>query len=190
MKRTTFVVAAVLVWGCNRLAGGDPPQGSSSAATSSATPTATATATAPPSVATAAPSTATPTATAAPTAAAPTGGPCAQLAQKCKTCPPGLVQSACDLALSAGTLDPNACTNALNDKDIKAQCTGGAGHAAGGGSGAPAGGGACAALAAKCAKCPPGVVKLACSGALTAGQVDPTACTNALGDKDIKAQCN
>jgi hypothetical protein len=33
-------------------------------------------------------------------------------------------------------------------------------------------------------------VKVACSGALTAGQVDPAACANALGDKDIKAQCN
>jgi hypothetical protein len=92
------------------------------------------------------------------------------------------VQSACTLALSAGTLDPNACTNALNDKDIKSQCTGkGAGAA---------GGAACNALAAKCEKCPPGVVKMACSGALTAGALDPSACTNALNDKDIKAQCN
>jgi|SRR5579859_7760599 len=198
MKSATFVLAAVLVCACNR-ATGDASHGDAGAATSAAAPTvtapattavtvattATATTTAAPPVATAPP----PTATAAPKAAAPPEGPCAQLAQKCKSCPPGLVQSACDLALSAGTLDPNACTNALNDKDIKAQCTGGgAGHAGGGAS--PAGGNTCAALAAKCAKCPPGVVKAACGGALTAGQIDPTACTNALNDKDIKAQCN
>jgi hypothetical protein len=31
---------------------------------------------------------------------------------------------------------------------------------------------------------------MACSGALTAGSLDPSACTNALNDKDIKGQCN
>jgi hypothetical protein len=128
---------------------------------------------------------------------APPTGPCAALAQKCKKCPAGVVQIACNGALTAGALDPAACTNALEDKDIKAECGAGPAPAA---SAAPAPAapsaaappsptGPCAALAQKCNKCPPGVAKMACQGALAAGALDPSACTNALADKDIKAQC-
>jgi hypothetical protein len=104
---------------------------------------------------------------------------------------------ACNGALSAGALDPSACTNALEDKDIKAECGGGATPAASAapspspptGPVAPATG-PCATLAQKCARCSPGIAKMACQGALAAGALDPSACTNALADKDIKAQCN
>jgi hypothetical protein len=54
-------------------------------------------------------------------AEAPSGA-CATLAQKCKTCPPGAVQRTCYGAVNAGNVDPVVCTNALNNKDIKAQC--------------------------------------------------------------------
>jgi hypothetical protein len=127
----------------------------------------------------------------------PPSGPCATLEQKCRKCPPGAVQIACNGALSAGALDQSACTNALEDKDIKAECGGGA---TAGGSAAPSpspstspvapGTGPCAVLAQKCAKCPSGVAKMACQGALAAGTLDQSACTNALADKDIRAQCN
>jgi hypothetical protein len=107
------------------------------------------------------------------------------------------VQLACNGALAAGALDPSACTNALEDKDIKAECGGGAQPSASAGPAAapssapaPSGSGPCALLAQKCAKCPPGIPKMACQGAVTAGALDPVACTNALADKDIKAQCN
>jgi hypothetical protein len=107
-----------------------------------------------------------------------------------------VVQIACNGALTAGALDPSACTNALEDKDIKAECGGGAAPAASAtptpsASAAPPapGAGPCALLAQKCAKCPPGIAKMACQGALAAGNLDPSACTNALADKDIKAQC-
>jgi pyruvate dehydrogenase E2 component (dihydrolipoamide acetyltransferase) len=133
---------------------------------------------------------------AAPPGAQPATGPCALLAQACKKCPPGVTQLACNGALTAGSLDPSACTNALNDKDIKAECAGG-GAAPAAPSGAqpapapaPAAGGPCTQLAQKCKKCPAGITQMACNGAVSAGALDPSACTNALSDKDIKAQCN
>ena len=119
------------------------------------------------------------------------------LAQKCPRCPPGAVQLAWNGALAAGALDPSACTNALEDKDIKAECGGGgqpsasaAPSPAPSSAPAPSGPGPCATLAQKCTKCPPGVAKMACQGAVTAGALDPAACANALADKDIKSQCN
>jgi hypothetical protein len=33
------------------------------------------------------------------------------------------------------------------------------------------------------------MIKMACGGAVAAGALDPSACTNALNDKDIKS-CN
>jgi hypothetical protein len=191
MKLSFLVAGAFLAGPCSSVLGDAPETGgpASAAAMTSAAPAATAAAT--PAAAT----------TVAPVATPPphASGPCAVLAQKCKKCPPGVVQVACNGALTAGALDPEACTNALNDKDIKAECGGGGGPAPApttttstqpAPSPAPAGGGPCAELAKKCAKCPAGVVKMACSGALTAGSLDPTACTNALNDKDIKGQCN
>jgi hypothetical protein len=135
---------------------------------------------------------------AVPTTLAAATGPCADLAKKCGSCPPGVIQSACNTALTAGAIDPSACTNALNDKDIKAHCGGGgapAPHAtttAATPAATPAAGhvGPCAELARKCPKCPAGTVLTACNGALTAGAIDPSACTNALNDKDIKSRCN
>jgi hypothetical protein len=187
--RGLFLFAAALIAGpCSSTADNAPATTQASAAAASATAAA--------AVATAAVASAAAAVAAAPHAQSPTG-PCALLALKCKKCPPGVVETACNGALTAGSLDPSACTNALNDKDIKAEC--------GGGGPAPMpssttttpvappalpGGGPCAQLAAKCAKCPPGIVKMACSGALTAGSLDPSACTNALNDKDIKSQCN
>jgi hypothetical protein len=109
MKMMVLLVGAVLAGACSKSSG----DSSSSAppSPSAATPTATATATI------------TMTAYAASaTHPGPTSGACSELAQKCKTCPPGAVQTACTIAMNAGRLDPIACTNALNDKDIKAQC--------------------------------------------------------------------
>ena len=129
------------------------------------------------------------------TAAAPAAGPCAQLAVKCASCPQGTaVHSACNVALSAGKLDQTACTNALNDKDIKAQCAGGGTPptptATATATTTAAAAGVCAQLQAKCVKCPAGTaVHSACNVALNAGKIDQTACKNALADKDINAQC-
>jgi hypothetical protein len=112
------------------------------------------------------------------------------------------VQSACNVALSAGAVDPASCTNALNDRDIKAQCGGGAPAKPPSAPpvvpaaptpvapATPIGAGPCALLAQKCPKCPPGIVQSACNVALSAGALDPASCTNALNDKDIKRLCN
>ena len=192
MKMCIVLVSALLAGPCSSASSDEP----------GATPSATATSAA----ATAAAATATGAPTAAATAVAVTphanlpAGPCAQLAQKCKKCPPGAVLTACNGALTAGGLDQSACTNALNDKDIKSQCGGGTSPTPTTTPStaptptvappAPPGGGPCAQLAQKCPKCPAGVVQLACNGALTAGSLDPSACTNALNDKDIKGKCN
>lgn len=102
--------------------------------------------------------------------------------------------TACNFAVSAGQLDVHACTNALNDKDIKGECGGGSTPVVPAPTmtapPSPPAAGSCAELAQKCRKCPPGVVAAACNFAVTAGQLDVHACTNALSDKDIKAQCN
>jgi hypothetical protein len=123
-------------------------------------------------------------------------GPCALLEQKCRRCPPGgAVQTACNGALTAGAVDPSACTNALNDRDIKSQCGGGAPAppptvTQPAPSPAPPGAGPCGELARKCSRCPAGPVSTACNGALTAGALDPASCVNALADKDIRRLCN
>ena len=161
------------------------------AATGATTAAATTTATAPPH---AGPGS-------APSAApAPASGPCATLSQKCQACPPGVAQIACASALTAGIVDPTACTNALNNKDMMSQCGGSTPKPPTSGATVtppappptppPAGTGPCADLAKKCAKCPAGAVALACQGALAAGAVNPTACTTALNDANIKGQCN
>ncbi len=54
---------------------------------------------------------------------------------------------------------------------------------------APQTAGACAELAARCAKCPEGAVKMACNAALTAGSLDPRACRDGLADHDIRDLC-
>jgi hypothetical protein len=107
------------------------------------------------------------------------------------------VATACSLAVAAGTLNVEACTNALNDSNIKNECGGGAPAPTASTAPAPTmtappapGSGPCADLAQKCRKCPPGVVATACNFALSAGQLDVHACTNALSDKDISAQCH
>jgi len=110
MRTIVLLVGAVLVGACSKSSGDSPSPAPSSASTATAA-TATATATV----------TMTAVAATAPHPG-PTSGACSELAQKCKTCPPGAVQSACNIAVNAGRLDPIACTNALNDKDIKAQC--------------------------------------------------------------------
>jgi hypothetical protein len=193
MKATIALLASVFLGPCSSSTG-DGPQGAGSESPPAA-PVATAGS---PGLVPAVPAAPSVAATSAPQRAAaqgaPATGPCATLAQKCKKCPAGVVQMACNGALAAGALDPSACSNALEDKDIKAEC--GAGPApvastASAPSAAPPSSatGPCAVLAQKCGRCPPGVAKMACQGALTAGALDPSACTNALADKDIKAQC-
>jgi hypothetical protein len=189
-----FAALLSLVGPCSK--GSDDSSGGTAPATTTAAATATATAAATTPAATVA-VTATPKTPSHPTtpttATPPAQGPCAALAQKCAKCPTGAVQIACNSALAAGALDPNACTNALADKDISSQC----------GASAPptppptvnptptpSGGNPCADLAKKCTKCPAGAVQMACNGALTAGSLDPRACTNALNDANIKSQCN
>jgi hypothetical protein len=181
MKLSPFLFSAVLAGPCSSASSDAPPAASPAPITSGA--------------ATVAPAAA--TAAAAAPESAPQSGPCALLAQKCSKCPHGVVQTACNLALTAGALDPSACTNALNDKDIKSECGGGATPV----SPAPTmtappptpsqpAAGSCAELAQKCRRCPPGAVATACNFAVAAGQLDVHACANALSDKDIKAQCN
>jgi hypothetical protein len=114
MRMIALLVGAVLAAACSR-GSGDSPSSAPSAAPAAA-PTVTAAAT---------PTMTVPAVVATMTAAPhgqPTSGVCSALAQKCKTCPPGPIQAACNLAVNAGNLDPVACTNALNDKDIKASC--------------------------------------------------------------------
>jgi hypothetical protein len=135
----------------------------------------------------------------APRAALATG-PCALLEMKCRRCPPGSVtQTACNGALTAGAVDPVACTNALNDKDIKRLCGGDTPAPTPpppptvtqpAPSPAPPGAGPCAELAKKCPKCPAGLVSQACNTALAAGSLDPASCVNALHDHDIQRLCN
>ena len=195
--RGAFVLATILIAGpadfCSRSDSATAPAPSAATETTAApqAETATTAVAAPPAARAAAPS-----ATTTATAPAPTGA-CAELAQKCRKCPPGAVSIACNFAVSAGRLDVSACTNALNDKDIKSECGGGATPV----SPAPTmtappptpsqpAAGSCAELAQKCRKCPPGAVATACNFAVAAGQLDVHACANALSDKDIKAQCN
>ncbi len=49
-------------------------------------------------------------------------GDCAQLAATCARCPAGAILTACNAALTAGSIDPVACRDGLRDRDIQARC--------------------------------------------------------------------
>jgi hypothetical protein len=188
MKLVLALISAIVSGPCSSVAGD-----TASAPSSAAVPAAAASTTAAAATAVAA----------VPVETLPQAGPCALLAQKCGRCPRGVVQTACNAALTAGALDPASCTNALNDKDIKAQCSGGGAPARPSPAppaapppatptttATPTGVGPCAELAKKCPRCASGLVQSACNVALSAGSLDPASCTNALNDKDIKRLCN
>ncbi|HTQ48986.1 MAG TPA: hypothetical protein VMI75_39780 [Polyangiaceae bacterium] len=111
MKLTIVLVGAVLAGACSKSSGDSRSSAAPSASTATATATATITITMPPPAGATAPH------------PGPPQGACATLAEKCKKCPPAtLAQRACTVALNAGNMDPSVCTNALNSKDINAQC--------------------------------------------------------------------
>lgn len=188
--KSGLVVVAVLLAGPTDTCGSKGDAAQDAAATVSA-PSASVAAAAPSGAVATPPS---PPAHAGGGASPPAHGPCVELAQKCTKCPPGTaVQTACTGAVTAGRLDPSACTNALNDKDIKALCGGGAGPSPPSPTPTtptpPAPAAACTELAQKCKKCPAGATQTACNFAVSAGALDPRACANALADKDISSQC-
>ncbi len=73
-------------------------------------------------IAVAAPPPATTVATKTVAPAARAQGDCAQLAATCARCPAGVIKSACETALTAGSIDPVACRDGLRDRDIQARC--------------------------------------------------------------------
>jgi hypothetical protein len=50
------------------------------------------------------------------------GGGCPLLAQMCSKCVSPTTKSACNTALTAGSVDPKACDDALRDREIQRFC--------------------------------------------------------------------